>query len=97
VTMTFTADGKFLLREGRREKAEEGTYTADPKKDPAEIDLMSPPESGRPVVRGIFKIDGDTLTLCSADGPGAANRPNKFESPQGSRTMLMTFNRAKKD
>ena len=97
VAMTFTADGKFLVREGKRDKAEEGTYTTDSKKDPAEIDIMAPPASGRPLIKGLFKIDGDTLTLCFAGGKDEADRPTKFESAAGSRTMLITLKRAKKD
>jgi uncharacterized protein (TIGR03067 family) len=97
VTITFTADGKFIVREGKREKPEEGTYKTDTKKDPAEIDITAPPESGRPLVKGIFKIDGETLTLCFAGGKDDADRPAKFESPAGSRNMLMTLKRAKKD
>ena len=40
ITFTFTADGKLIVREGNRDKPEDGTYTADPKKKPAEIDLV---------------------------------------------------------
>jgi uncharacterized protein (TIGR03067 family) len=98
VTITFTADGKFVVREGKREKAERGTYTTDTKKDPAEIDITPPPDKGeRGVIKGIFKVDGDTLTLCFVGGKEDAERPTKFESPEGSRQMLMTLKRAKKD
>ena len=98
VTMTFTADGKFLVREGKRERAEEGTYKADAKKDPAEIDIMPLSEkAGRGTIRGIFKVEGDTLTLCFTVGKDDASRPAKFESPAGSGAMLITLGRAKKD
>jgi uncharacterized protein (TIGR03067 family) len=97
VTMTFTADGKVLVREGKREKAEEATYKVDATKDPAEIDILPPADkAARGTVRGIFKIDGDTLTLCYARGKGEADRPTKFDSPEGSRVMLMTLKRTKK-
>jgi uncharacterized protein (TIGR03067 family) len=97
VTITFTADGKFIVHEGKREKAEQGTYKTDTKKDPAEIDISAPAESGRPNVQGIFKIDGDTLTLCFPGKKDDAERPTKFESPEGSRNMLMTLKRKKKE
>ena len=98
VTMTLTADGKFIVREGKREQAEQGTYKTDTKKDPAEIDIMPPSEkAGRGTIRGIFKIEGDTLTLCFTGGKDDGDRPAKFESPEGSQVMLMTLKRAKKD
>jgi len=96
--MTLTADGKFIVREGKREQAEQGTYKTDTKKDPAEIDIMPPSEkAGRGTIRGIFKIEGDTLTLCVTGGKDDGDRPAKFESPEGSQVMLMTLKRAKKD
>ena len=47
-SITFTADGKALLKEGKQEKPKEGTYKADPKKNPAEIDIiLRPPTRAR--------------------------------------------------
>jgi uncharacterized protein (TIGR03067 family) len=100
IEFTLTADGKFLVREGKREAPEGGTYTTDAKKEPAKIDIIAP--AGKvPTLLGIYKIDGDVLTLAIAmdgarkDGVGA--RPTKFESPEGSEVMLMTMKRMKKD
>jgi uncharacterized protein (TIGR03067 family) len=95
ITFAFTADGKFIVKEGKREKPDEGTYKLDAGKDPAEIDILPPAEKkDRGAIQGIYKVDGDTLTICLARGPGV-ERPKKFESPEG--VMLMTFKRAKKD
>jgi uncharacterized protein (TIGR03067 family) len=92
-SITFTADGKMLLKEGKRDRVEEGTYTSDAKKDPAEIDLVSSKGAEGKLV-GIYKFDKDSLILCIAMG---ADRPKKFESPEGSEIMLITLERVKKE
>ena len=92
VTVTFTADGKMLFREGNK-PTEEGTYKADPKKSPGEIDISPPKEEGTLI--GIYKIDGDTLTICLSE-KGSTDRPAKFESPDGTNVMLITLKRIKK-
>lgn len=93
---TLTADGKFLMKQGERAEREEGSYKVDAKKDPAEIDFMPRPGKDGPPVLGIYKLDGDTLTICIARGDGKL-RPTKFEAPEGSANILMTLKRAKKE
>jgi uncharacterized protein (TIGR03067 family) len=93
-SITFTAEGKLLLKEGNQAKAEEGTYKTDPKKDPAEIDLVPPQTEKGPPASGIYKFEKDTLILCIAMG---TDRPKKFESPEGSEIMLITLSRVKKE
>jgi uncharacterized protein (TIGR03067 family) len=92
VFVEFRADGKVVSREGVNAPEEDG-YTADPKKDPAEIDIRQSAKGG-PTLHGIYKVEGDTLTLCLVvDG----KRPTKFESAAGGATILMIFRRAQKD
>jgi uncharacterized protein (TIGR03067 family) len=97
VTITFAADGKVIVKEGERER-DSATYKVDAKKDPAEIDLIPPKEEV--TMRGIYRIDGDTLTICfsgkEAGGKNESVRPTKFESPEGSMMMLITLKRVKK-
>jgi uncharacterized protein (TIGR03067 family) len=93
-SITFTADGKVIMREGNRDKAEEGTYKIDAKKDPAEIDISPPEKEKGPPVIGIYKFEKDTLIMCVIMG---TDRPKTFESPGGSEVMLITLQRVKKD
>ena len=97
ITFTFAADGTLMVRDGGRGKPEAGSYKVDAKKNPAEIDLVPPPDKKEVVLQGIYKLDGDTLTLCFRRGAPGAGRPKEFESPAGSDVIVMTLKRAKKD
>src|SRR5262245_34376051 len=92
VKITFTKDGKLLFKEGNKDE-ETGSYKVDAKKSPAEIEVVPPKETETHI--GIFKIEGDTLTICLAD-KNSADRPTKFESPDGTNIMLVTLKRVKK-
>jgi uncharacterized protein (TIGR03067 family) len=94
ITFNFAADGKLTVKEGAG-KSNDAAYKIDAKKSPAEIDIIPPEGKDEPTIQGIFKIEGDTLTICITGGQGG-ERPTKFESPDGSRTMLMILKRAKK-
>lgn len=71
----------------------------DPSTDPKLIDFKAlvdqGPLSKGTVFEGIFKLDGDTLTLALSE-EGGTNRPAKFEAPKGSKVIVVTFRREKK-
>jgi len=94
-TITFTAEGK-VIREGAGKTEDGGTITVDLKKTPHEIDVV---EAGGQQMgqtgKGIFKVEGDTITICMTIGDG--ERPTKFESPAGSQNILFTMKRVKRD
>jgi len=89
---TFTADGKSVLTLGGGAGSTDATYKADTTKAPAELDVSDGPK-GKPL-RGIFKVEGDTLTVCLVEGD--ADRPTAFESAAGSKAILITLKRVKK-
>jgi uncharacterized protein (TIGR03067 family) len=77
---------------------EKGEFIAiDPTTDPKCFDLKSVEESRKGQVdEGIFKIEGDTLTVCLHQGK-ERQRPTRFEtSPEQPDTILAVFSRAKK-
>jgi uncharacterized protein (TIGR03067 family) len=91
MSIEFKTDGKYHLRI-KGQNAKDGTYTTTPGKDASEIDM----NSGAEQAPGLFKVEKDKLTLCIDDGGKGATRPAGFESPAGSRVMLMTLKRVEK-
>jgi uncharacterized protein (TIGR03067 family) len=91
VVVTFTPDGQMVVRNPGNDPVA-FPVAADPKKDPAELDFLPRPGVTDPPDRAIFKVEGDTLTICA----GKQERPAKFESPAGTAVTLMTLKRAAK-
>lgn len=84
----------FTFKDGEVSVQEEGgkgiAYKVDPKANPATLDLTF-----IAVIPAIYKVDGDTLTICFPKGK-KGERPKKFESPEGSEIVLMILKRDKK-
>jgi uncharacterized protein (TIGR03067 family) len=108
-TASITVDGKkedeikdrFLVIKGEKatflyEDKERGTgsITLDPGQSPARLDFKyeDGPAKGK-TLKGIYKFDGDTLTLCY--GGFGNDRPTEFASKAGSGTILIVQKRAK--
>lgn len=74
----------------------EATWSVDTSKRPCHIDFTFTNEPLKGEKRsGIVKLDGDTLTLC-IDTTGKS-RPERFESPAGSKFLLHVHRREKKE
>lgn len=70
------------------------TVELDPTPDPKAIDVI--PDGGKlkdKRVLGIYKLDGDILTICMASPK--QDRPKEFTAKKGSGKTLMTFKREK--
>lgn len=90
-TLEFAADGRKFVRIGGKVR-EEGRYEADAAKEPAELDML---DDGFPVWQAIYRVDGDTLTIC-ANHDQSAGRPKAFAATAKSGLILITLKRVKK-
>jgi uncharacterized protein (TIGR03067 family) len=94
----FAADGTWAVYRGERKLPGDGhRYTTDPKKDPPEIDLtyLDSTSPDPRVLRGIYKIEGDALTLCYSRPD--KDRPKAFRSTTDEPTTIYIYKRVKKD
>lgn len=95
-TMVIAADGKSIGRVPDEEFR--FTITVDPKKSPKTMDNLH--ESGAQKGKmqyGIYKLDGDKLTVCMTPrGAAASDRPKDFTS-KDSANVVFVFERVKED
>jgi uncharacterized protein (TIGR03067 family) len=69
------------------------TFQTDPSQDPKTIDLTLQSGDRQAVSRGIFKLEGDTLTICRTTGD--TERPTEFKTKPES-GVLVVWQRVKK-
>lgn len=78
---TFTGN-KLVIRAGQ--KTVEADCSLDPSREPKRIDLNLFFKEGNLELQaktlGIYKVEGDTLTVCLADGGNIEARPLKFDT-----------------
>jgi uncharacterized protein (TIGR03067 family) len=89
--MSITFDnGKVVMKDGMRR--EESTYKLDDSKTPKAIDITSPPNQGNQMIKGIYKIESNTLKIAfPATGPMNV-RPTSFD---GKDVGIMILKRTK--
>jgi RNA polymerase sigma factor (sigma-70 family) len=89
--IVITAD-KITVRIG--DQSHESIYKIDPEAKPKTIDMV-PQGGGGATELGIYKLEGDTLTICH-NNANNKERPKEFESKEGSNTLLIVLKRVKK-
>jgi uncharacterized protein (TIGR03067 family) len=93
MTFEFTADGRVRQHKAGLGVIRDIEFKTDPAKDPAEFEWNL--GNGAPTCLGIYKVEGDTLTLCYWDGPDG-KRPDKFEAGAGTKLTIITLKRVEK-
>lgn len=83
---------KWVVKLGDRQVGE-ATFKVDPSKDPKRIDMTFKVDGKDVDSRGIYKLNGDTLTLCRASGK--TERPKEFKG-KNDRYNLEVWKRVKK-
>jgi uncharacterized protein (TIGR03067 family) len=95
-TVYSFADGKVTIESKKGERKAAYTFTADPTKDPMEIDLVEEVRGRKVLLRGIYRVEKGRMVVCvglatgsgedkSVEGP----RPTVFKS--GRDVQLLTF------
>ena len=89
--LTFK-DGRFQIHSKDGKLLYEGTYRVDPGSKPAAIDFEHSEGTLKGKAwKGIYRLEGDTLTTCD-NGPNLdKGRPSEFQAKAGSGYVLITF------
>jgi uncharacterized protein (TIGR03067 family) len=87
---------RFQIRSKDGKPLYEGTFRVDPSTKPTAIDFEHTKGALKGKTwKGIYMLDGDTLTTCD-NGPNLdKGRPTAFEARTGSGHILITFKREK--
>jgi uncharacterized protein (TIGR03067 family) len=86
----FVFEGEKLIIKDAK-KSREHSIKIDPKQTPKTIELTDP--EGDPVGRGIYKLDGDSLTI--AITKPSFDRPTEFTTKKGSNHVVVVLKREK--
>jgi uncharacterized protein (TIGR03067 family) len=93
--LSFTGN-RFQIRSRDGKPLYKGTFRVDPSTKPAAIDFEHTEGALKGKAwKGIYVLDGDTLTTCDNAPNPDKGRPTAFEASTGSGHILITFKREK--
>src|SRR5207249_2954876 len=93
IRLVFEPDGKLKVL-GSPDPDDQGTYKIDPAQ--GHIDLTNQKKKPE-VVQGIYKLDGDKLTICFPAGPNAGVRPKEFTAEKGTQQIMFVLEKLPPD
>jgi uncharacterized protein (TIGR03067 family) len=91
ITVIFAAEGKGKVKYASGRDDLDLTYQLDATRKPPQITV----EGGGHTLNGIYKLDGDTLTICFTKD-STAERPAEFVAKEGDGRVLVVLKREKK-
>jgi uncharacterized protein (TIGR03067 family) len=86
-------NGRMTTSSQKKTDQSERTFTIMPDRNPRAIDLATSEERGG-MSNGIYRIQGDELTLCLTNS--RSNRPTEFTAEKGSPNELLVLRRVPK-
>jgi uncharacterized protein (TIGR03067 family) len=90
----YTFEGNKLSHVGPTNKRVEIEYRLDPTKNPTQFDQRFTGGTMGPwIAKGIYKVEGDTLTICYGDPH--IERPNDFTTRPGDGRMMVVLKRVR--
>ena len=90
-SLQLTLNGTQYKTQRGDEVLFDSTYTVDPSQTPPHINMVGIGELAGKIGQGIYELTDDRLTLCYTM-PGD-DRPQAFESKEGSNAQLMVWRR----
>jgi clostripain len=77
--LTIKGDQWIVSRQGQ-DREQKHTIKIDPSQNPKTLDLVTNAGDREFASLGIYKLEGDTITLCRTTGTGDIDRPSEFKT-----------------